>query len=414
MRGLFWVILLAALAVAVTLGARYNAGYVLLVLQPYRVELSLNLLLAVLFSGFIATYVVARLIAHMLRLPSKVRQYREQRRQQRAQRNLLDALRAYLEGRYAKAEKAAADAIELHQHSGIGAVIAARAAHELRAYDRRDRYLARTAHFADDDQVMRVIAQTELLLQGRQHQEALAALERLPRKHTAALRLELRAVQLARNWDRYLELLAQLEKLQALDEIQVTELRRYATGENLARKARDIGELREYWQRLGQRERQDGKIAAEAARAFIAHGEFREAQQIIESGLERGWDSQLVGLYAECRGNDTLRQIERGEVWLRTHSDDAVLLLTLGRLCAGQRLWGKARSYIEASLSIEERFDALMALARLLEEVGDEDGARRCYRRSLELAESQLGRSASADQPVKDARSPLLAAPSQA
>jgi hypothetical protein len=37
MRGLFWVILIAGLAVAVTVGARYNSGYVLFALHPYRV-----------------------------------------------------------------------------------------------------------------------------------------------------------------------------------------------------------------------------------------------------------------------------------------------------------------------------------------------------------------------------------------
>ena len=412
MRGLFWVILLAALAVAVTVGARYNAGYVLLVVHPYRIELSLNLLLAVLLLGFVATYVLVRVVAHTLRLPSQVREFREQRRVLRANRCLLDALRAFLEGRYAKAEKAAAETIELREHAGIGAVIAARAAHELRAYDRRDRYLARSAHFTEDDQVMRVVAQAELALHARQHQEALAALERLPRKHTAALRLELRAAQLARNWDRYLELLTQLEKLQALDEIQATELRRYVLGENLARKARDVSELRDYWQRLGQRERQDVKIAADAARAFIAHGECRDAQQIIETSLEREWDSQLAGLYAECPGNDTLRKIERAENWLRAHSSDAALLLTLGRLCAKQRLWGKARSYIEASLSVEESFAALMELARLLDEVGEAEAAQRYYRRSLELAEAQLRGSTGAPA-VREAPSPQLAAPTQ-
>jgi len=411
MRGLFWVILLAALAVAVTLGARYNPGYVLLVLHPYRVEMSLNLLLAMLLLAFVAAYVLVRVVAHMLRLPSVVRGFREQRRLQRAHRSLVDALRAFLEGRYAKAEKAAAEAIELHEHAGIGAVIAARAAHELRAYERRDTYLARSAHFSDDDQVMRVIAQAELALNARQHQEALAALERLPRKHTAALRLELRAAQLARNWDRYLELIALLEKAQALDALQLTELRRYATGENLARKGRDLTELRAYWQRLGPGERQDAKIAADAARAFIAHGENREAQQIVEASLEREWDSELVGLYAECAG-DALHQIERAETWLRAHSVDAALLLTLGRLCARQRLWGKARSYLEASLSIEDTFTALIELARLLDEVGEPEAARRYYRRSLELAEARLRRSAGA-RPITEARSPPLAAPTQ-
>lgn len=394
MRGLFWVILLAALAVAVTLAARYNAGYVLLVLHPYRIELSLNLLLAMLVLAFVALYLLVRVIARTLRLPSEVRAFREQRRLTRAQRALLAALRAFLEGRYAQAEKAAAELIELREHSGFAAVIAARAAHALRAYDRRDRYLARASYYTDEDQAMRAVTQAETLLDARQHQEALAALERMPRKHTAALRLELRGVQLARNWDRYLELLNQLERMQVFDEARAWELRRHAICENLARKARDAAELGEYWQRLGAREREDGKIAAAGARAFMFLGGCREAHAIIEAALERAWDSELVPLYAECYGPETIRQIERAEAWLQAHPSDAALLLVLGRLCAREKLWGKARSYLEASLAVEASVDANMELARLLEELGEAEAARACYRKSLDLARAALRRSA--------------------
>jgi len=390
MRGLFWVILLAALAVAVTLGARYNAGYVLFVLHPYRVEVSLNLLLALLVVIFIAGYALVRVVTHTLRLPSQVRAFRANRRMAKAQRSLQEAMRAYLEGRYARAEKAAGETIDLKEHAGIGAVLAARAAHELRAYDRRDRYLARAAYFEDADQTMRSIARAELLLHERRHQDALAALDELPRKHTAALRLELKAAQLARHWDRFLELLSQLEKLNALEPVQAAELRRYALCECLVRKAGDPQALKEFWQRLPPRDRLDAKIAAEAARLFIAQGEAREAQAIIEASLEREWDSDLVALYAEAPAEDALRRIERAEAWLKSQPADAALLLALGRLCARQRLWGKARSYIEASLSLEETFGATMALARLLDETGDQEAARGCYRRSLALAEAKL------------------------
>ena len=388
MRALFWVLLLAALAVGITLAARYNAGYVLLVLHPYRIELSLNFLVALLLLGFAALYVLLRVVAHAVRLPNQVRQFRERRRIERAAEALLAAVQAYFEGRYAKAEKAALEAAGREAHSGIAAVIAARSAHELRAFDRRDNYLARAAYYREGDQTMRTVAQAELLLAARQHQEALAALERLPHKHTAALRLELRAQQQARNWERYIDLVNQLERVQGLDESQATELRRHAIGENLARKARDPAELREYWQRLGARERQDGKIAACAAYAFARLEDRREALGIIEQSLERAWDGDLVTLYAACAGADTLRQIERAEGWLRAHPTDPALLLALGTLCARSQLWGKARSYIEASLSLDETFAAHIELARLLDRLGEAEAARAHYEASLRLAEN--------------------------
>ena len=84
MRGLFWVILLTALAVAITVGARYQTGYVLVLVHPYRIELSLSLLAGVLLIAFVAGYFAVRLIARTLRLPSEVKEYRERRRIDRA------------------------------------------------------------------------------------------------------------------------------------------------------------------------------------------------------------------------------------------------------------------------------------------------------------------------------------------
>ena len=51
-----------------------------------------------------------------------------------------------------------------------------------------------------------------------------------------------------------------------------------------------------------------------------------------------------------------------------------------------QALWGKAQSYLEASVALEPTLDAHMTLARLMEQLGRNDEAIRHVRRSAELA----------------------------
>ena len=116
----------------------------------------------------------------------------------------------------------------------------------------------------------------------------------------------------------------------------------------------------------------------------------RRALAIIEASLERDWDGDLVALYGACVGSDARRQIERAESWLRSHPTDPALLLTLGRLCARSQLWGKAKSYFEASLSLESSFQGHIELARLHERLGEADAARPHYDASLRLAESEI------------------------
>ena len=75
-------------------------------------------------------------------------------------------------------------------------------------------------------------------------------------------------------------------------------------------------------------------------------------------------------LDAEDRISEARARIERAERWLLERERDAQLLATLGRLCAQAELWGKARSFLEASLSFEESRAARIELARLAERLG--------------------------------------------
>ena len=119
-------------------------------------------------------------------------------------------------------------------------------------------------------------------------------------------------------------------------------------------------------------------------------GSHDEARTIIEESLKTAWASELVALYGECLGTDVRRQIELAEGWLPEHPDDAVLLLTLGKLCARQALWGKAESYLEASLSLAPSYSAHLALAQLKERRNLHEAAAEHYRLGLEIALTQL------------------------
>ena len=293
-------------------------------------------------------------------------------------------------GRYTRAEKAAAAALDAGEHPDLAAVLAGRAAHELRAYDRRDAYLARAASAATGDEVVRIVTEAELLLDERRAQEALGILRQLPRKHTAALRLELKAQQQTRNWEQAVALTEELRRRNVFDTAQAAQVRRYALVENLKRKALDSAALEEAWDKVPAPDRTDRRVAVAAAQCFMALGGCERAHRIIEEALEAEWDSGLVALYAECEGGDAVRRIERAEAWLARHPGDAGLLLTLGRLCTDRGLWGKAQSYLEASLAVERSYSAHLALAKLQEHLGNADSARRNYRESLELVLAQL------------------------
>ncbi len=389
MRFAIWSIVLAAVAVGVALAARQSTGYVVIVSTPWRVELSLNLLVFLVIAGYVAFYFLARLVSTLIAIPARVRTYREERTRARLRQALNDALLAFFQGRYASAQKSAAAALTGDETKGVAAIIAARSAHELGRFSEREQFLDQAKGGAPEIDQARLTTLADLLVSQGRHGEALAVLRDLSARDSRnlrLLRLRLQAEQALRNWDEALETVDALARLGGIGPAEAATVRRAAHLGNLNRKAQDAAALDAYWKQLPAEMRLDAAVAATAARYHLALGSTGEAQAIIESCLERDWNPSLVALYGESAGADALPQIERAEKWLRDHARDPALLLALGKLCMRQGLWGKAQSYIEASLALEPTHDGHMTLAALMETLGRPLEAQRHFRRSAELA----------------------------
>ena len=66
-----------------------------------------------------------------------------------------------------------------------------------------------------------------------------------------------------------------------------------------------------------------------------------------------------------------------------------MLLLVLGKLCLKNKLWGKAKTYLETSLSLKPIADTYLHLAMLLDNKMQEPAkAQQLYQQGLKLAVS--------------------------
>ena len=384
MKWLFVFLLLLAIAVAAALAGGFSKGYVLLVYPPYRIEMALSFVIVALSVGFVALYGFLRLAFRTLQLPRQVRDYRLRRARSRARNAMDQALTAYFEGHYRRAEKFAAIALKLQESPALSAVVAARAAHEQRNIEARDNYLKAAEIAAPESRLLQLIAQAEFFVEDRRAREALDVLEAaklIAPRNPAVMRLEVRAHSVAKNWSQVLACLAQLHKYKDFDRKQMEPLRVNALRESLAAKTHDSTSLKEFWRKMSAVDRLDAGLVDAGARAFIALGMGVDAQEVVERALANQWDSDLALLYADVPSEKPLTQIERAESWLKSHPNDATLLLALGKLCAKEKLWGKAQSYIEASLSVEPSRAAHAAYAQLMEKMGKPEEALHYNRR---------------------------------
>jgi HemY protein len=334
-----------------------------------------------------------RLARHTLALPAYVRAWRARRRREQAQDALAAALQGWLEGRYVRAEKEAARAWEGGVAAGVAAVIAARAAHELGAPERREQWLERAD--AAGAQSAANLSRAVMALGERDYARARESLRSLldsGGRHIATLRLLMRAERGMRNWEEVLRLTSQLAKRDAIALGLAEDFRSQAQVELLAQVAAERVKFEDRWDRVPARDRANARVAAAAARHATALGLAPLARAALEEALAAEWDATLVAHYGELprlepaqRLAEARLRIERAERWLLEREQDAPLLSALGRLCVEAELWGKAQSYLEASLAFGESRDTHLALARLHERFARTADAQRHYRRAADL-----------------------------
>lgn len=382
MRGLLWVLTLFALAVGISLAAHFNEGYILLVLPPYRAELSLNLAILLGLGGFVTLYALLRGVVLTLSLPGRVREFRQRRLREKMADQFYDVTRLIFEGRYSQAMKKAGAVHASGQSPALAAVLAARAAQRLREPFKQKEWLDSAVHSDPKMQSACLMLEAEMLIELRRFDEAAAVLQRLhdvSGRHIAALQLELRAQQGCGNWDEVLRITRLLEKRNALLPELVQEIKFKAHRGNVYLRRSDLAQLQAYQREMPSRERSP-RLARTFAEALMELGAHDAACSFIEAQLNQEWDSRLITLYGQAQGGNLASRIVCADKWLQQHRDDSQLLLALGRMCLAQRLWGKAQTYLEASLSQADRREVRLELARLFELTERADEAMQHYR----------------------------------
>ena len=406
MRWLSSALLLALLAAVSALFLRANLGNIALFVPPYRIDLSLNLALFTLALLLAAVYWAARVMQKMADFPEQVRLYRARREEIGGNRALVESVKNFLEGRFARAEKSARAAQSSTSTAGVAALIGARSAHRMQEYARRDEWLETAERDADVD-TARLVASAEMLTEQRQNDAALTAIGRLQgegRRHIHAMRIALSANLQSGRWDDALKAVRLLEKRNAMHAVASRKLKHAIYRELIVAQSHDAQALEAMWRLIPETDRQLPEIALDAARLFnatdAALGQL--AIDAIDAALPkapRDWDEtalRLIDEYSRAQVTPARAQLERVEDWLKLApaigSTRATLSRAAGQICFREQLWGKSKSYLLESLAADAHPLTLLALARLAEAIGDAGEAAAYFRRAaLGLATLSTG-----------------------
>ena len=154
MRAALWLLALFAVAVASALFAGNNQGTVTLYWPPYRVDVSLNLVLVVLALVFVTLHLALRALSGLLHIPVQAKRWRLLYKERAMHEALLDSLSNLVAGRFVRARKAAELVVTLEESlrnneertahgvrlRTMSHLIAAESAHALQDRSRREQH----------------------------------------------------------------------------------------------------------------------------------------------------------------------------------------------------------------------------------------------------------------------------------
>lgn len=429
MRAAFWFIALFGVAVAVALFAGDNDAVVSLFWAPHRVDISLNLMVLLLFAAFALLHFALKALSVIASLPVQARRWRAQQKERAMYAALMEALAHLLAGRFIRSSRSAENAlsqekslsqliadvgIDSGHHSSrsmqlrsLAHLLVAESAQFLQNRPVRDQHLAMALEASGH----RVLLATQEGIQLRavrwalDDRDPLMALEWLAKlpvgagRRTLALRLRLRAARLAGQTELALETARLLAKHRAFSAPAAQSIVRGLAIE-LLNGAHEPDKLHKVWLTLDASERAMPDVAVHAAsRLMSLQGQATLARQwlaevwtpVMQPHSESGDALRvkfILALEASLDATDApwLARIENA---VMARPGDANVEYLAGMACFQRQLWGKAQQLLaHAALTLQDatlKRKVWLSLAALAEQRNDAEEAQLAYRRAAQL-----------------------------
>lgn len=427
MRSVFWLLGLAAVAVALALLVGHNASTVTLFWPPYRFDVSFNLVLFCLIAGFVLLHAALQAIGAIRDLPMRAQRWRIQQVERSVVGSVMDALAHQLAGRFVRAQSAAQHALDQlksvsanqwprrDQLQVLAHLLVAESAQSLQNRERRDENLqaaldpalAKGAPDASEGALLRAV---RWAVEDRDVDAARSRLAELPQgagRRIQALRLKLRVARLGGATQEALETARLLAKHKAFSPDTARSIVRGLVLDAL-REAHDMAQLETVWNGLDASERAMPELSLAAARRgnqlVLQHEdtdseEARAVAQRLRAWLEPLWQQfdalepaqqrQLVTAFEPGLPQLDSAWLARLEQQQRSSPNNALLQYLAGQAFMQRQLWGKAGQLLtQASHGLRDA--ALLrrtwrSLARLAEERGDEAAAQAAWKQAALL-----------------------------
>lgn len=382
--GLFTVAVLAGALLG------HDAGLVYIAIGGYSIETTVLVAAGLLCLFLLLLSLLSRILHALFSLPRRFQRWYARFRLRRAKAKTRRGLIAFSEGYWREARDALISAADNTDTPLLNYLTAARAAQELGESPLRDDYLRRAEASMPEATIAVELTQAQLQLANNQWEQALATLRHLQDiapKHPYVQKLLMELYAALGDWPQLEALLPQLQRNKTIDpqRFQEVTLQTRLAGIKRLLAEKDSAGLRRLLKDMPKDLALNPRLLAPWCEAMLTLGENERCFQALQKTLPKTMDASLLAVLRQIKTPAALAFAENLQ---KEHPNNAPLLLCIAQLAETFQLWGKARSAVEKSLSIEPCPEACITFGQLLEQFGEDKQACAVYRQGLLLKHS--------------------------
>ena len=368
---------------------QHDPGYILVNLFGWTLESSVWFAVLAIATIAVLIYLALRFIRWFLGLALRGSAWYSLRRHHAIEAKYRDGLLHYLSGEWSSAASRLSSVAKKNELPVIRAIAAAQTFAKLRQHKHSLVLLDEALKLYPQDKLWILKARLKILLEVADEDPTdleltLSELKEFANNDSSLRDLELKTYLVTHRWSDALNFLSK-SKLPASstgDEAYEVKIYSESMREIATRGELDKDLISALWQSVPRKLKLNPTLLVDYSNLLYLSQQHGLLEELISYSLDRIWLVELVDLFAKIESDDLASQLAKAEAWKKHHPDCPVLLITVSVLALKNQLWGKAKSNLEKSISLQESPRAYYLLALLCEKTGDLKSSQAYYKKS--------------------------------
>lgn len=375
-------------------------GYLLIAYGTKTIEMTLWVAALAVVALYLVLWFARKLL---LGSAEMVRRFREiflfgsvERAQKRAANGMVD----YLTGDWLEARKKLLRTLDKVEYPLANYIAAARSSFEMGDEAEADNILDKALSISHSELPV-ALTRARLHVQAERYEEAINILKpidiKMPRQ-AAVLDLMHHIYIAQKNWRALEDMFPAMRKAKVLSNVEFDALEQLLACEKMRALSEQVKSLlvaerlpalQSLWKSYSRSLQKNPAVIAVYAEALATHYQDQDAEVLVRKALNNDWYEPLINLYGRLQVKEIHGQIRTLEAWLKQKPQDAILLLSMGRVMLRNQQWELARDYFQRSMNLQASVETTMEMARLMEKMGDHKKSSDLYQQGLLLAEQK-------------------------